>query len=240
MKHLLAIILLAFSINFQSCKTLTIVPESPKSTIERFVSTEAISNLRVGMSLDEVESKLGSKPFNILSVQADGHYIVQYKYRISQIEVNPEEINSVGVEKKNNKTVYLPGTRDAYLVFDKLNRLEYLNADQSALTEHLLRDNNMLYVIKKDKDKYTTSSDSNYRDVNRDAFSPLVVCPSCDHPVVSAVSKVVQTVEVPVPTKIESPLPKPPVVKKKKHILGVIAFIAFLTGAALGAQKLLY
>jgi hypothetical protein len=51
---------------------------------------------------------------------------------------------------------------------------------QGGLSEKLLRDNNLLYVIKKDKDKYAADPDRNYRLANGGAFTPMLACKNCD------------------------------------------------------------
>ena len=108
------LVTLLFSI--QSCKSTkattktnvnaeeTVVIESgPNSYLNRFVSVDAILDLKPGMSYDEVYAKLGSKPHNLFSGQLDGHHIFQYKYRLTKIEVPSANTNNYGLEKKNNK-----------------------------------------------------------------------------------------------------------------------------------------
>lgn len=163
-----------------STEETTEIVDKEKSRIDRFVPVEAVADLRAGMSIDEVSSKLGSKPFNLVSGQADGHHIVQYKYRLSKFEVPTENVNNNGIEKKTNKLFYDQGFQDLYVVFNGNGKLEYLVTTEGAMSEKLLRENNLLYVIKKDKDKFSTDTDKSYRETNSDAFSPLVACPDCD------------------------------------------------------------
>jgi hypothetical protein len=194
MKKIIFLFLVAGTFVFQSCKSTKAITQSSSSTdetvvlgdplkarIDRFVTVEAVSDLRAGMTLSEVTAKLGSSPHNLLSAQADGHHIVQYKYRLSQMEVLAEQVNNVGVEK-NNKLYYKPGNHDLFIVFNPAGKLEYLVTEEFAMSEKLLRENNLLYVIKKDKDKFVANPDSNYRKTNAAVFSPMVVCPDCDAP----------------------------------------------------------
>jgi hypothetical protein len=181
------------SLTNQSCKSskattqsvarteeTTELADPAKTRLDRFISVEAVADLKAGMSVDEVVAKLGSKPHNLISAQADGHHIVQYKYRLTSIEVNAEDVNNYGLEKKNNKTYYRGGEEDLYIVFNGAGKLEYLVTSQGGMNEKLLRDNNLLYVIKKDKDKFAASGESQYRETNSGAFGAMVVCPSCE------------------------------------------------------------
>ena len=177
----LKIALLSLLFLFQSCKTtIPLADNLPGVVVDRFVSVDAILDLRAGMSIDETISKLGSKPYNVLSLQADGHYIIQYKYRLTQFEVNSDNLNTYGIEKKNNTTLYSKGYEDVYIVFNGLGKLEYMVTTKGAMSEQLLRLNNLLYVIKKDKDKFASDSDKSYRETNSNVFYPLIPCPNCD------------------------------------------------------------
>jgi len=191
--HINYFLILSFALLMYSCKATkatsqstssteetTEIVDKEKSRIDRFVPVEAVSDLKAGMSIEEVSSKLGSKPFNLVSGQADGHYIVQYKYRLSKFEVPTENINNNGIEKKTNKLFYDQAYQDLYVVFNGNGKLEYLVTTEGAMSEKLLRENNLLYVIKKDKDKFSTDTDKSYRETNSDAFSPLVACPDCE------------------------------------------------------------
>lgn len=270
MKKILILFLVAGSIVFQSCKSTKAVTQSVSSTdetvvlsdpqkarIDRFVTVEAVADLRAGMTLSEVTSKLGSGPYNLLSAQADGHHIVQYKYRLSQMEVLAEQVNNVGVEKKNNKLYYKPGNHDLFIVFNPAGKLEYLVTEEVAMSEKLLRENNLLYVIKKDKDKFAANTDPSYRKTNASAFSPMVVCPDCDAPSASkkpAVPSILTNnsksasqpiiVEEAVAEKVtpekNAPLPvvNAPAKKKKKRlgwkILGGLIILGLVTGGSGG------
>jgi hypothetical protein len=158
----------------------TEIVDKEKARIDRFVPVEAVADLRAGMTIDEASAKLGSKPYNLISGQADGHHIVQYKYRLSKFEVPTETVNNNGVEKKANKLFYDQGYQDLYVVFNGNGKLEYLVTTEGAMSEKILRENNLLYVIKKDKEKFANDPDKLYRETNSDVFTPLVPCQDCD------------------------------------------------------------
>jgi hypothetical protein len=158
----------------------TVMSDPEKSRINRFVSVDNILDLRTGLSIDEAVSKLGSKPYNVFSAQADGHHIVQYKYRLTKYEVPADDVNNYGIEKKSTKVYYAPGEQDLYILFNAAGKLEYMVTSQGGINEQLLRQNNLLYVIKKDKDKFAADSDKLYRQTNSNPFHPLMPCTTCD------------------------------------------------------------
>ncbi len=190
---IIAIFIFVFaSLNF-SCKSTkstsqataeteetTVMSDPEKSRINRFVSVDNILDLRTGLSIDEAVSKLGSKPYNVFSAQADGHHIVQYKYRLTKYEVPADDVNNYGIEKKSTKVYYAPGEQDLYILFNAAGKLEYMVTSQGGINEQLLRQNNLLYVIKKDKDKFAADSDKLYRQTNSNPFHPLMPCTTCD------------------------------------------------------------
>ena len=190
---LLFVVLVTLLLSIQSCKSTkattktnvnaeeTVVIESgPNSYLNRFVSVDAILDLKPGMSYDEVYAKLGSKPHNLFSGQLDGHHIFQYKYRLTKIEVPSANTNNYGLEKKNNKVVYQAGDENLYIVFNAVGKLEYMVTSQGSESERILRENNLLYVIKKDKDKFASDTSRAYRATNSDPFNPLIPCSNCD------------------------------------------------------------
>jgi len=158
----------------------TIISDAEKTRINRFVSVDNILDLRAGMTMDETVSKLGAKPYNVFSAQADGHHIVQYKYRLTKYEVPADETNNYGIEKKTSKIFYASGEQDLYILFNGTGKLEYMVTSQGGINEQILRQNNLLYVIKKDKDKFASDSDKSYRETNSNTFHPLLPCTNCD------------------------------------------------------------
>jgi hypothetical protein len=157
-----------------------IMVDPEKTRIDRFVTVEAVSGLQTGMEIDKAFSLLGSKPHNLISVQADGHHIYHYKYRLTNMEVPKDQSDRVGIEKRTNALFYTGAIQDLYLVFNGGGKLEYMVTTQGGLTEKLLRENNLLYVIKKDKDKFTNNPDSMYRNTNAAVFMPMKPCLDCD------------------------------------------------------------
>lgn len=151
-----------------------------KTQLQRFVSVEAVSELRTGMTIEQVYAVLGSNPYNLLSAQSSGHHIVQYKYRLTNIEVPSKDVNNGGIEQRNNKTYYLPDMQDLYIVFNGSGKMEYLVTSQGGITEKLLRSNNLLYVIKKEKDKFEVNTEKEYRSTNAGVFYPMMPCTNCD------------------------------------------------------------
>lgn len=189
----LGILVVSMAILLPSCKSTkatsqstgqteetTVLADPLKARLDRFVSVDAILELRAGMTIDEVGTKLASKPYNVFSAQADGHHIVQYKYRLTQLEVNAEDVNNYGVEKRSNKTFYAGGVEDLYVIYNAAGKLEYMVTTKGAMSEKLLRENNLLYVIKKDKDKFANDNDKLYRETNSNVFYPLLPCTDCE------------------------------------------------------------
>lgn len=193
-KHLIyAFLMLVSSVMHTSCKstkavTLSTPPVTEiqeiavtqKSKLDRFVSVDAVSGLQTGMTIDDVFVRMGGKPHNLISAQADGHHIYHYKYRLSNMEVPADQTDKPGIEKKSNIQFYTGAVQDLYIVFNGASKLEYLVTTQGGLTEKLLRDNNLLYVIRKDKDKYANNPDPLYRNTNAAAFLPMTPCLDCD------------------------------------------------------------
>lgn len=157
----------------------TILSDPEKARINRFVSMDAVSELRVGMTIPEVFSRLGAKPYNVLSAQADAHTVFQYKYRLVKMEVPAANANNFGIEKQNNKLLYATGEEDLYIVFSGAGKLEYMTTSQGGITEKLLRDNNLLFVIKRDKDKFMSDTSRLYRQTNSNPFYPMIPCSNC-------------------------------------------------------------
>jgi hypothetical protein len=86
-----------------------------------FVNVEDLLDLNAGMSKQEVYAKLGKKPFDIISSQADGYTIVLYKYRKVHTILNDQNENKLGSAGDKE---YGTKIEDAYVVFDKANKLE--------------------------------------------------------------------------------------------------------------------
>jgi hypothetical protein len=165
-------------IGFFSCskKITRKTPESnvPKSELAQFVSMDDIANINIGMSFTNVKTILGI-PFNIIMGQNDGVVIYQYKYRLINLQVPLRLSNNFGVEKGNTKFKYGPDLHDLYLMFNKDSRLEFIKSSLDDATEQMLRANNLLYVISKDKEKFANDESLEYRKVNGIYFDPLCI-----------------------------------------------------------------
>jgi hypothetical protein len=96
-----------------------------------FVNVDDLADLNAGMTKQEVYAKLGKKPFDIVSTQADGYSIVSYKYRKVHTILNDQNENKIGATGDKE---YGTKIQDAYLVFNKENKLE-LVASKEAMEE---------------------------------------------------------------------------------------------------------
>ena len=85
---------------FAATITVASLLTSCTSTIQvpKFASIENVIDLKLGSSLPEVVSTLGSKPYNIYSNQKDGYVIYLYKYKLVERAVRPSLINYRGGE----------------------------------------------------------------------------------------------------------------------------------------------
>jgi len=128
-----------------SCKTVQVA---------KFTSVENLYQLKLNSSLESVIALLGSKPYNILSNQVDGYVIYTYKYKFVERKINPKLINERGGET-NGTEVYNRKEQTVFLFF-KSDKLEaFVTTDGRKDSPALIMLNNTLYVITKDKDKYT-------------------------------------------------------------------------------------
>jgi len=86
-----------------------------------FVNVEDLLDLKGGMSMQEVTTKLGQKPFNIISSQNDGYTLVNYKYKKVHVILNDQNENQIGAKGQKE---YGSKIDDAYLVFNRDGKLE--------------------------------------------------------------------------------------------------------------------
>ena len=132
------------SVLVTSCKTVQVA---------KFASIESVMELKINSSLDEVISKLGSKPYNIYSNQKEGYTIYTYKYKVVERKINPKLVNSRGGETTGTE-VYNAKEHTLFLLF-KDGKLESLvTTDGRKDSNPLIMLNNTLYTISKDKGKY--------------------------------------------------------------------------------------
>ncbi len=132
------------ALTLSSCKSVQVA---------KFTSVENLYQIKLGSTIEEVISLVGSKPYNILSTQIDGYTIYTYKYKFVERKVNPKIINSRGGETTGTE-VYNGKEQTAFMFF-KGGKLEsFVTTDGRKDSPALITLNNTLYTITKDKDKY--------------------------------------------------------------------------------------
>jgi len=141
--------------------------------IPKFVTMNEVTNLSIGMSYTEVKNIMGT-PYNILSAQMDGYALYQYKYKQIYVELPTTKRNDVGIEKGANKLKYTSDIYDLNLLFSKENRLEFIYSNSNQIAEGLMREANLYYVLKKDKEKFANDFSPEYRQANK------IFEPGCD------------------------------------------------------------
>jgi hypothetical protein len=177
-KQVLFLILFTVSILFISCNRKTkkvTVPTTSEEVkdIPKFVTMNEVTNLSIGMSYTEVKNIMGT-PYNILSAQMDGYALYQYKYKQIYVELPTTKRNDVGIEKGANKLKYTSDIYDLNLLFSKENRLEFIYSNSNQIAEGLMREANLYYVLKKDKEKFANDFSPEYRQTNK------IFEPGCD------------------------------------------------------------
>ena len=178
-KQILFLILLMVSILFISCNRKTkkvTVPTTREEVkdIPKFITMNEVANLSIGMSYTEVKNIMGT-PYNILSAQMDGYALYQYKYKQIYVELPTTKRNDLGIEKAaSNKLKYTSDIYDLNILFNKENRLEFIYSNSNQIAEGLMREANLYYVLKKDKDKFANDLSPEYRQANK------IFEPGCD------------------------------------------------------------
>ena len=137
--------MLFVSIFLSSCKTIQVA---------KFASVEEVMELKINSSLEEVISKLGSKPYNIYSNQKNGYTIYTYKYKLVEREVNPKLVNRKGGETTGTE-VYNKEEHTLFLLFKDGKLESFVTADGRKDSNPLIMLNNTMYTISMDKGKYT-------------------------------------------------------------------------------------
>jgi hypothetical protein len=95
------------ALTLSSCKSVQVA---------KFTSVENLYQIKLGSTIEEVISLVGSKPYNILSTQIDGYTIYTYKYKFVERKVNPKIINSRGGETTGTE-VYNGKEQTAFMFF---------------------------------------------------------------------------------------------------------------------------
>jgi hypothetical protein len=145
MKKLMTIFGAILFANFllSSCKTVQVA---------KFASVENVMELKINSTLDEVISKLSSKPYNIYSNQKEGYTIYTYKYKVVERKVNPKLINSKGGETTGTE-VYNGKEHTLFLLFKDGKLESFVTTDGRKDSNALVMLNNTLYTISMDKGK---------------------------------------------------------------------------------------
>ena len=177
-KQVLFLVLVSVSIFLISCNRKTKKVTVPTvreelNDIPKFVTMNEVANLTIGMSYTEVKNIMGT-PYNILSAQMDGYALYQYKYKQIYVELPTTKRNEVGIEKGANKLKYTSDIYDLNILFNKENRLEFIYSNSNQIAEGLMREANLYYVLKKDKDKFAIDFSPEYRQQNK------IFEPNCD------------------------------------------------------------
>jgi hypothetical protein len=153
-KTIFGAILIA-TVLLSSCKTVQVA---------KFASVENVMEIKINSSLEEVISKLGSKPFNIYSNQKEGYTIYTYKYKLVERKVNPKLKDSRGGETTGTE-VYSGKEHDLFLLFKEGKLESFVTSDGRKDSNPLIMLNNTLYTISMDKGKYiivpTATEESN-------------------------------------------------------------------------------
>ncbi len=108
-----------------------------------FVNVDDLADLTAGMTKQEVYAKLGKKPFDIISTQADGYSVVLYKYRKVHVILNDQNENSIGATGDKE---YGTKIQDVYIAFNKDGRLELVvSKDEVEASQNVLKLHGKLY-----------------------------------------------------------------------------------------------
>jgi len=136
--------LMILAIILPSCKTVQ---------VPKFTSIDNVLTLTINSTIQDVENKLGCKPYNIYSNQKDGYTIYVYKYKVLERNVNPKIVNKIGGETVGND-VYNGKENNLYLYFTGGKLESLITTDGRKDSNVLLLLNNTLSAISQDKGKY--------------------------------------------------------------------------------------
>jgi hypothetical protein len=141
-------------IAIELCILMTVFMVSCKTVqVAKFASVEDVMDLKINSSLDEVISKLGSKPYNIHSSQDEGYTIYTYKYKLVERRINPLIVNSSGGETAGTE-VYNGKEQILFLVFREGKLESLITSEGRKDSDAVLILNNTIYTISRDKGKY--------------------------------------------------------------------------------------
>ena len=108
-----------------------------------FVNVDDLADLTAGMTKQEVYTKLGKKPFDVIATQADGYSIVLYKYRKIHTILNDQNENTVGASGEKEYGTLI---QDMYVIFNKDNKLELvISKNEFESSQNVLKLHGKLY-----------------------------------------------------------------------------------------------
>ncbi len=130
-----------------------ILPSCKTVQVPKFTSIDNVLTLTINSTIQDVENKLGCKPYNIYSNQKDGYTIYVYKYKVLERKVNPKMVNKIGGEIIGTD-VYNGKENNLYLYFTGGKLESLITTDGRKDSNVLLLLNNTLSAISQDKGKY--------------------------------------------------------------------------------------
>lgn len=147
-------------------------PSFSIAQVAKFASVESVIDLKMNSTIEEVISKLGSKPYNIYSKQKDGYAIYTYKYKLVERKVSQRLINSKGGETIGTE-VYNGKEHELFLLFkdDKLETL--ITSDGRKNSEPLILLNNTIFTRSKEREGRITVITTKIEENNSEASVPL-------------------------------------------------------------------
>lgn len=156
-------------ISFQSCTTYKSYWVAPE-----FTNVSKISQLRAGMSTDEINKTLGTQPYDIYHIQQDGSSVIVYNYRIKErrmtVPTDPVQRERTIRNDEKSQTEGEPWYQEDHnrvFVLMKDNKMKSLITDNGyENSQYLLLQHNTIQLISKNdltnvnnnKNESTTSS----------------------------------------------------------------------------------
>lgn len=142
---------------------IIILPSCKTVQVPKFASIDNVLTLTLNSTIQDVENKLGCKPYNIYSNQKDGYTIYVYKYKVLERKVNSKIVNKIGGETVGTD-VYNGKENNLYLYFSGGKLESLITTDGRKESNVLLLLNNTILAVSQDKSKHilvpTTLDDS--------------------------------------------------------------------------------
>jgi len=119
-----------------------------------YAPIEDVLNLNTGLNYDQVVTKMGMKPYDLLTNQRNGIKIYLYYYKNIERKIGKKAYNKRGFEKVGPER-YNNELQSCFLAFDSIGNLESITTMRGKLDAlKLILINNTIYVTSKDKGKY--------------------------------------------------------------------------------------